>query len=402
MSILLSEQLTSFSENDYAVRAVRGLLGVLPFVPNWRHPGTLEEAAARLDPALTDRVVVRAERLAMEPGPQAALKTFELLDKGDKGLALFSGIRSAVQAARRVEGALETDPQQAADAGLKALGLSYAGWKLFPGETAKDRMNAMLDTDAGKALLIFYVAVDVILPFADNVASGGLELMSGVIERYATENAQRLVPVAGSEVQEAVGMLQELAGTLRGFAGQASSFARPLSEWCREKLPGMLGKVDALGGMVATGVDALATYRYLGAAMVAEVCLRQALMEVRAEVAAEPPIPQAPIRLAKRSDPAPPPLPAPAPAPDPAPAGGFSMGMVGCLVIGALGLGIAAILSFLMFSPGGTTGPVTAPPQTVAPQTVAPPPPPSPSPTVAPIPASDPRPNRPNRPKRPQ
>lgn len=286
MSSLLSEQLSSFSETDYAVRAVRGLLGVLPFVPDWRHPGALQQAAARLDPALAERVAARADELSRDAAVQAAFNSFELLDKGDKGIAIFSGLKAGYQGLKGQEGALEVDPQQAADAGLKAAGIAYAAWKLFPG-TTQEKAQTLLASEAGRGLLAFYVAVDVVLPFADNIAAGGVSGMTGIIEKYSAENAARLAPIAGQEVVEAAGMLAALSGTLSGLVGQAATFAQPLSAWAQEKLPGMLGTADKLTGVVATAVDTLATYRYLGAALIAEVLLQRALVEVRAEVVEE-------------------------------------------------------------------------------------------------------------------
>lgn len=284
MTILLSEQLASFQENDYSVRTVRGLLGILPFVPNWHHSASLEAAAARMDPELASRVAARAEQLAQTPERQAALKAFELIDKGDKGIALFSGLKGVVQGVRGTGGALEMDPQQAADASLKAVGVAYAAWKLYPG-TAQEKANALTTSDAGQALLAFYVAVDIVLPFADNLASGGISMVTGLIDSQAAEQAARLAP--GAEAEQAVGMLRQLSGTLQNYVGKAATFAQPLSAWVQEKLPGMLGTADKLTGVMATAVDTLATYQYLGAALVAENCLQQALTEVRAEVAAE-------------------------------------------------------------------------------------------------------------------
>lgn len=286
MAERLSDVLSAFSDTDYSVRAVRGLLSVLPFVPDWKHPGTLEQAAARLDPALAARVAAQAEVLIAEPQYQAALKAFEMMDKSDKGIALFSGLKAGVQGMRGQDGALEMDPQQAADAGLKAIGVAYAAWKLFPGST-QEKLQSMLATETGRSLLVFYVAVDVVLPFADNLASGGLDVMTGIVDRYANENIDQLASVAGAEVQEAKGMLQALSGTLHTYLGQAASFAKPLSAWAQEKLPGMLGTADKVTGVVATAIDALSTYRYMGGVLVSEVVLHRALSDVRAQVAAE-------------------------------------------------------------------------------------------------------------------
>ncbi|MFN7146770.1 MAG: hypothetical protein ACK4YP_23555 [Myxococcota bacterium] len=300
MSRSLAEALAAHESGDVTVRVVNGFFSVLPFAPGWRFPGTLPEAAARLDPALAERVAARAEALARAPGPQGALAAFDFLDKGDAGIALFSGLRGAVKAARGegAAAALETDPQQAADAGLKAAGLSFAAYKLFDGPL-DDRARALLGTEAGRALLTWYVASDVVLPFADNFVAGGTDLITELVDKQAAANVARLAVVAGPEVQEAAGMLDRLGGTLKTFAGQAATFAAPLSAYARESLPGVLGTADRVSGVAATGVDALAAYRCLGASLVAEVVLARALADVRAEVERELEAAEAARRLAE-------------------------------------------------------------------------------------------------------
>lgn len=300
MSRSLSEVLAAHRADDVTVRVVNGFFSVLPFAATWRYPNTLEEAATAVEPALAARVAAKAEVLARAPGPQAALAAFDFLDKGDAGIALFSGLRGAVKAARGegAASALETDPQQAADAGLKAAGLSFAAYKLFDGPL-DDRAKALLSTNAGRALLTWYVASDVVLPFADNFVAGGTDLITELIDKQAAANVTRLAAVAGPEVQEAAGMLEKLSGSLKGFAGQAATFAAPLSAYAKDSLPGVLGTADKVTSVAATGVDALSAYRALGASLVAEVVLARALAEVRAEVEREVEAAEAARRLAE-------------------------------------------------------------------------------------------------------
>ncbi|MDP2311499.1 MAG: hypothetical protein Q8P41_01225 [Pseudomonadota bacterium] len=299
MNRSLSEALAAHQPGDVTVRVVNGFFSVLPFAASWTYPGTLGAAAESLDPAIAARVMARADVLAREPGPQGALAAFDFLDKGDAGIALFSGLRGAVKIVRGdAASALETDPQQAADAGLKAAGLSYITWKLFEG-TLDEKANALLGTQSGRALLTWYVATDVVLPFADNLVSGGTELITDLIDKQAAANVARLAVIAGPEVAEAAGMLDRLGGTLKSFAGQAASFAQPLSDYAKDSLPGLLGTADKVTGVAATGVDALSAYRALGAALVAEVCLAKALADVRAQVAVELEAAEAARRLAE-------------------------------------------------------------------------------------------------------
>jgi hypothetical protein len=269
--VKLAEAL-DWNSGDVTVRVVEGVLGFVPFAPGWTHRDPREG----LDP----RVVERAEALAAAAEPQAALRAFNLLDKADSGIAIFSGLRAGVKAARGEEGALEMDPQQAADAGVKALGVSYAAWKIHGGDPRK-----LLESQAGQALLAWYVVCDLVLPFADNAASGGAELAGRLFDQHAAD-ATALAAVA-PDAAEAVGALASLRSTIGGWAAQAATLAKPVGAWLGERLPGWLGTADKVTGVVATGVDALGAYRYLGGALVAEVLLARAKGEIDAEDAAK-------------------------------------------------------------------------------------------------------------------
>lgn len=287
MNRSLKDALAAHQPGDVTVRVVNGFFSVLPFAPGWSYPGTLGEAAVSLDPAIAGRVAELADALAREPGPQGALAAFDFLDKGDAAIALFSGLRGVVQVARGdAASALEMDPQQAADAGLKAAGLSYVTWKLFEG-SPDERVRALLGTESGRAILTWYVATDVVLPFADNLVAGGTGLIADLIDNQAAANVARLAVIAGPEVLETAGMLEKLGGTLKAYAGQAATFAAPLAAYAKDSLPGLLGTADKITGVAATGVDALSAYRALGASLVAEVCLARALAAVRVQIAAE-------------------------------------------------------------------------------------------------------------------
>jgi hypothetical protein len=272
----LAEALDPWKAEDPTVRLVTGLLSVLPFLPSWTHPGSLDQMCG------SPKVRAVVDRMAAEQGAQSALNTFDLLDKTDRGIALFSGIKGAVGAVRGTDGTLELEPQQAADAGLKAAGIAYATWKLFGGDPGK-----LTGSSAGQALLAWYVAADVVLPFADNLASGGIDVMGSLVDRYAGENVDKLAVVAGAEAQQALGVLGQLRGTLGGLVGQAASFAKPMSDWLEAKLPGFLGTADKVTGVVATGADAFNAYRYLGAVLVAEELVARAKVEVAATERAE-------------------------------------------------------------------------------------------------------------------
>ncbi len=291
MSHELAPTIAEFSSGDVTVRLVGGFFGILPFVASWSPTLNLDAAALAAAtrvhrPDLAPRIRARAEELARGAGPQAALAAFDFLDKGDTGIAIFSGIRSAYKASQGTGDALEMDPQQAADAGLKAVGISYAVWKLFPGAAAQ-KVQALTATEAGRALLAWYVAADLVLPFTDNLAAGGTSAITAMLSSTAAANAQRLAAVAGGDAPEAIGMLNSLLSTFEAGIGQAASYAQPLTAYVQAQAPGILGTADKVTGVVATGVDVLASYRLIGGSLVAEVCLTEAATAVKALAEAE-------------------------------------------------------------------------------------------------------------------
>ncbi len=268
----LSTALAATQPTDATPRIVAGLFSILPFAPAFPHRGDLAAQAGNA------RVAAIAERLANAPGPQSALAALDLLDKADAAIALFSGLRAGYKAVKGQDGALELDPQQAADAGLKAVGIAYIAWKLYDGDVK--RLTA---SDAGRALIAWYVAADVVLPFADNLAGGGLDAVTRAIEQQAAANAERLAVVAGADATATLGMFKQLQDTLFSGVGQAAAFAQPMSAWLAEKTPGILGTADKITGVAATGADALSAYRYLGTALVAEVVLEKARIQAAEE-----------------------------------------------------------------------------------------------------------------------
>lgn len=261
----LALRVDSFAATDLTVRVASGLFSILPFAPAWTHPGTLAVQAGG------DREVKHAEDWAKRDGPQRALMVFDLLDKADTGIAVFSGIRGAVKAARGEDGAWEVDPQQGVDAALKALGMAWAAHSVFDGDVAR-----LPQTKSGRALLAWFAAADLVLPFADNAAEGGVALFTGVLDKYTPAAAEKLAALGGPSTSDAVGalaMIREQVGTL---AAQAVVVAGPVSEWAKSSLPGVLGIADKATGAVATVLDTLAAYRYLGTALVAELAVAHA------------------------------------------------------------------------------------------------------------------------------
>ncbi len=276
--------LGEFKQDSYAVRLSTGVMNILPFVTEVPYVGSIDAAAKKVEPAHWERVAARTRELVAEQGPQSALATADLLDKGDKGIALYSGVRGVYKAVKRTGDALETDPQQLADAALKAVGVAWMAWRIFPGD-ATQKAAALWSSPAGSALLGYYVAVDVALPFTDNVLTSGGAFFRDVVFKAAGENAVRLAAVG--DAHQALGFLESLTTRLSEFTGKAAQFIEPITRMAAERLPKVAAGADAVAGVLATAADALSVYRYLGGQLVLEACLQRAHADVQAELAKE-------------------------------------------------------------------------------------------------------------------
>jgi hypothetical protein len=276
----LDQVLSSFQKDDLAVRLAGGVTALVPFAPELAWVGGVDDVCAKADPKDAARLAKRVRELSEESGPTSVLKTADLLDKGDKGIALYSGIRGIVTTVQRKEGALQTDPQQLADAGLKGLGVAWMAWRLYKGES-EERAKAFWNSPSGKALIAWYVTMDVALPFADNVASQGTGFFLDVVQKQAEADVGRLAVVGGGT--EAVGFFRSLANRIAELTTVAAQNVEPVTRMVKERLPKVMAGADAVASVAATAVDTLSVYRYIAARMVLEQCLAEAQAELAAE-----------------------------------------------------------------------------------------------------------------------
>jgi hypothetical protein len=278
--------LVQFSEDDYTPRLCRGIFKVVPFAPSLPHYGSLVEALQIIEPGAKRKALERAEEIIKTEPYQRALWMCNALDTADSGISVFSGVKSAVALyrARQGEGspldALETDQQQAADAVLKGLGLAFIVYHLFPGGPT-EKIKAFQESETGKALALYYAAVEVGLPFADNALTGGGRMIADLFERMGEDKVQEFASVTGqSEATEAVGVMRQLIQPLDGMVQMASKYLSLMADAAVANLPKAMNVADKVAGVAATGADAMPVWRYLGARLVAERAILQAVSEV--------------------------------------------------------------------------------------------------------------------------
>jgi len=156
---------------------------------------------------------------------------------------------------------------------IKLLAMAYFIAKLYPGGPI-DRVRAHHTTPAGQAMTIFYGAVDVALPFADNAVSYGSDLLGGLIARHGAAATTKLGAVAGpAAAGEAQGILSSLIAPVSGIVQSVLPYAKRAGDAVSAYLPTAMNVADKAAGAVATGIDALPVYRYLGARAAAEACI---------------------------------------------------------------------------------------------------------------------------------
>jgi hypothetical protein len=270
--------LAEFKPEDYTVRLCNTIFKVLPFAPSAMPYGNLGDAVQALSPSPSAQILSKAEQYARAEPVTKTLWVANAIDTGDAGIAVYSGVRSAVVLffGENKSDALETDPQQAVDAVLKLLGLSYIIYRLFPG-SIPDRVRSFYALPAGQALAMYYASVEVALPFADNIVSSGGHFVHNMVQRYGSDAAGKLQSLIGADdLANSQGILASVMAPMESAVQRVTPFATQIAEAAKTYVPGALNVVDKAAGIVATGADAMPVYRYLVARLTAEACAQYA------------------------------------------------------------------------------------------------------------------------------
>ncbi|MCC6648996.1 MAG: hypothetical protein IT374_25945 [Polyangiaceae bacterium] len=269
--------LAEFSADDYTTRLTHAIFKVVPFAPAMQPYRSTSEAIDALYPQATPEMRARVAQLGDSEETKSALWVASAIDTGDTGIAVFSGIKSALGLffGDKKSDALDTDSAQGVDAVLKLLGVSYLAYKLFPGSIA-ERAQLFHTAPAGQAMLLYFAAVEVALPFTDN-ALGKVGGLSGIIARWGGEAAGKLSALGGAGmVTEAQTMATTLTAPADGVIGKVMPFASSIAASAKQYLPSVAVGVDTVAGVVATGADALPVYKYLCARLAAEAAVLRA------------------------------------------------------------------------------------------------------------------------------
>lgn len=275
MSDTVLARLAEFSPTDTTPRLVNAVFSVVPGAP------PLVPYPAM--PVVCGALGGGAEHMA---GVSAHLEDAEvhdilwmsgLVDTGDRGYAVVTGVSSALKlffgSAPKAE-ALDTDVQQRNDAVLKAIALAYLAWKATPGSITR-----FTQFPAGRALLSWYAAVEVALPFSDNAAVAGGSFFSRLIDTHGAEQMKRFSGLLGGKGSDGVpGALSALTGPIQETLASVQPHAQKIAATVNQYLPGAMTAADVSAGVLANAADVLPVYRYLGGRLAAEAVVARVLM----------------------------------------------------------------------------------------------------------------------------
>ncbi|MCC6554147.1 MAG: hypothetical protein IT372_14165 [Polyangiaceae bacterium] len=122
--------------------------------------------------------------------------------------------------------------------------------------------------------MLYYGAVEVGLPFTDNLVQEGGGFLDKLMARFGGEAGSKLGMVLGAEAtSQATGMLGQLMGPVQGMVTQVAPYATQIANAAKQYVPGFMTTADKVAGVVATGADTLPVYKFLGARLAAESCV---------------------------------------------------------------------------------------------------------------------------------
>jgi hypothetical protein len=266
--------LATFPETSATMRALRVLPAVVPSAPPLHSYTTLDEAAAAGLGGIPADLVASARTFLRRRGVDRALRAARMMDAGDRGLAVVSGLRSAVALFSGGDRSGALAAQQLADAAAKAFGLAYVATQLLPVPSA-DRLPLLLAVPAGQELVSWYGAVEVALPFGPAVSAANGRFVRDLLRTSMREFADEALAVVGQQgVADARGLLADATDALDAAANAAAPHTGLLAERLRAFLPARAP--GDLHEIAAVGVDALPTWQLLVARLAVEASIAAA------------------------------------------------------------------------------------------------------------------------------
>jgi len=276
----IEEVISKFNEGDYTAKLCGAVFGAVPGLQPFQFYNTLEGAAGRIaggDAA----ILAKAKEIAATPDVKTAVWVADAVDKADMGISVLTGVKNilSIFGGSKTRSTFEADPQQAADAVMKAAALSYIIYKIMPGEIG-EKITRFRELPAGNELAVYYAMAEVALPFADDLVSGGASLISRLFSRHGGDMNTKFSSVVGGDGMKQAGqVLEKFQGPLGEYVDMAKGNTGTVMAKVRDFLPSAatIGNIaDSATGVAATGMDVMPVWSFLGSRLAAEACVYRA------------------------------------------------------------------------------------------------------------------------------
>lgn len=262
-------RLAEFSPTDATPKLVGAVLSAVPGAPELPPYPALASVVA----ALGGTDVGAATPHLQNEDVADILWMSGLVDTGDRGYAVVTGVASALKlffGKSTKSAALETDTQQRNDAVLKAFALGYLAWKTSDGPIPQ-RAATFAKLPAGRALLTWYAAMEVALPFADNALVAGGNAFGDLMDKHGNAQLAKFTAMLGGKGGEGVPeALRSITGHIETAVATVRPHADRIATAAAKYAPGALDAGDKIAGVLANAADVMPVYRYLGARLAAE------------------------------------------------------------------------------------------------------------------------------------
>lgn len=277
----LNQILGEFKSDDLTVKFCSGIFSAIPGGPPFVFYNSLQGAAERLAPGNAG-ILTSALEISSREEMKKALWVADVIDTADAGLSIYAGVKNLLGlfGSGSRQRTFEADPQQALDCAVKAAAMAYMIHKMFPGGIA-DQIKLFREIPAGQELATYYAVGEVALPFADNLVEGGANLVSRILDKHRGELTSKVTSVLGMDaLNQAQGVLSQFTAPLGTYIDQAKAHTPSIIGKIQRFLPsgGAVANIaDSATGALATGLDLMSAWRFLGGRAVAEACVLRAM-----------------------------------------------------------------------------------------------------------------------------
>jgi hypothetical protein len=269
----IEEVLVEFKEDDNSVKITKFILDNLPMAPEFYYYVDFSRAIKRYRSDVSQEMIDKVREIAKyDDNLHKIVKTAKAIDKIDGGLGIFTGLNNVYDAIKKPERerTFEADPQQAIDASIKAIALGY-----MIHLTSKDNpIKTFFELKAGAELFYYFIMVELALPFTDNLLEEGGKFLYKILQQKESEIENRFTNFADpTSYQQAKGILLSLSEQMDRIAIALSQNIKPFEEQLKNKLPSILNATDSITGSIATFLDIMPIWKFLGARLATEAAI---------------------------------------------------------------------------------------------------------------------------------